>query len=482
MNIRKLLALNAIFLSLFVILAGCDDDDENYADVDGQPPVVNMTVEHVQTEAGREFTIEGIVEDKDGIRSVRLQNESLALDKTIDLITLYDELQYSYDLSYKFKTTRDFTGDNLDVLITVTDVGGRTTQKTVLVTMNGDFTAPVFTAAPDVAVTVLIKEETNLNLRFTVEDDRALDYVQVAIPEIGYEKEVKADGKLLDFSESIPLPSEAASYNLTIEAVDKSGQTTVKKSVITVSEMPDFEKMYLVDVNEPALMNSDLFGVPMLIERTEPYTYKARYYSEAAGTEIRFVPQKTDFNPICFGIDPDDNTILTDEPERSQPIVLPTANEYYEITFNTQTGQYAFQTYVPEDEPVKIGEPMYLDAGRPEEGTIPLEIGLVGAGLPNSGSWDPAQPYILTQDAGNPYLLYAEITLEAGTEVEFIIHNKHSWGWWDYKFWRWNTGEDPEFNIPQGGENPAKWQIKTSGKYMFKFDTHLLRSRFYPIN
>ena len=43
--------------------------------------------------------------------------------------------------------------------------------------MDGDFAAPVFSAAPDATVTVLMKNETKFNLRFTATDDRALDYV-----------------------------------------------------------------------------------------------------------------------------------------------------------------------------------------------------------------------------------------------------------------------------------------------------------------
>lgn len=480
MKKKKLFAM-MLFASIISGLAGCSDDD-GYADVDGQAPAITLTSEHVRTEAGREFLIEGKAEDKDGIKSIRLQNQELELDKTIDLLAIYDELLYAYNLSYKFKIPNGFTGDNLTVKVTVSDVGNRTAESSLLVTMDGDFTAPVFTSAPDHAITVLMKEETKLNLKFTVEDDKALDYVEITIPEINYTKRLEADGRVIEFNDPVILPSKKAVYNLTLTAVDKSRLVTERKSVVTVSEMPDFEKMYLVDVKEASQLNSDVFGIPMLIERVEAFTYRARYYSEAAGTEIRFVPQKTDFNPICFGIDPDDQTILTDEPDRAQPIVLPAGKVYYEITFNIITGEYAFKTYTPEDDPVAIGSPIYLDAGRPEEGTIPLEIGLVGAGLPNSGSWDPAQPYMLKQDADNPYLFTAEINLEAGTEVEFIIQTKHSWGWWPEPFWRWNTGADPEYNISNGGENPAKWKINTTGRYLFTFDTHLLRSRFYPIN
>lgn len=475
--------ITTLLLSLFILysVTGCSNDDDDFTDVDGQSPTIALTTEHIRSEAGREFLITGKVEDKDGIRSIRLVSSALELDKTIDLLTIYEELKYSYDLSYKFKTAKTFTGDNITITVTVTDVGGRSTESSLLLTMDGDFTAPTFKAAPDAEVTVLIKEDTKFNLKFSAEDDKALDYVEVSIPEISYSKKLVADGKSISHNEAITLPSSAATYNLKIVAVDKAGLITTKETLIAVSEMPDFQKMYLVDVSDAALMNSDVFGIPMLIERVKEYTYKARYYSEAAGTEIRFVPQKTDFSPICFGLDPDDDSILTDEPDRSLPLVLPTGKAYYEIEFNTRTSEYSVKTYTPTDKPVAIGTPMYLDGAGSE--TIPLEIGLVGAGLPNAGNWNTAQPYPLKLDSSNPYLFSAEMTLSAGDEVEFIIQTKHSWGWWPEPFWRWNVnGADPEYNVSNGGENPAKWKISTSGKYMFKFDTHLLRSRFYPIN
>ncbi|MDO5637289.1 MAG: hypothetical protein Q4G18_08570 [Myroides sp.] len=474
-------SIQHLFLMLLPLLLVSCNDDQGYADVDGLSPMILLETPTIRTEPGREFVIQAAIEDADGLRSVRLQNTQLDLDKTIDILTTYDELQQHYSLNYKFKTDADFTGDNLDLIITATDIGGRTTTSNIRITMDGDFMPPVFTAVPDGEITVLMKEVTTLNLRFTVEDDKQLDYVSISIPELNYSKTITASGRLVTFSETINLPSTVATYNLVLEAVDKFSLSTIRNSVITVSEMPDFSKMYLVDVDDAAKLNSDIFGIPMLIERTAPYTYKARYYAESANTKVRFIPQKTDFYPICFGISPDNTTILTDVPDISLPIVLP-GKGYYEIIFNTQNGDYSVTPYIPADIPVNLGQSIYLDAGRPEEGSIPLEIGLVGSGLPNSGNWSPAEPYILAQDSENPYVLYAEVTLSAGHQVEFIIHNRHSWGWWDYMFWRWDSSIEPEANVSQGGQNPPKWTVPTTGRYMFKFDTHLLRSKFYPIN
>ena len=340
-------ALLWAFLSLTLWTTGCSDDD-GYPDVDGQSPTLTLTTEHIESGAGHSFTIEGKLTDTDGIASIRLQCPDLYLNKTIDLIEIYGAPKTEYDLSYSYNIKRDEIGERFTVKVTVIDVGGREVSKDVLVTMDGDFASPTFTIAPDAAVTVLMKSETKFKLSFTVTDDRILDYVIINIPGIdGFDnRRVEADGKSsLSFTEQIILPNEVQSYNITMTAVDARGNETTATSTINVSEMPDFSKMYLADVKTVEELNSDVFGVPMLINHTGEFQYRARYYNKAAGTEIFFLPQKTDFTPICFGLDPEDNLKLTDDPETAKPIVLDKAGVYYEIDINVKDATYSMRTY-----------------------------------------------------------------------------------------------------------------------------------------
>ncbi|WP_419032742.1 hypothetical protein [Dysgonomonas gadei] len=477
----------SLLLILLFLLNGCSDDD-GYSDVDGLPPTIVMGSSNIKTEPGREITIKAKVEDKDGLRSINLKNAAFNLDKTIDL-TL-DSIVYSFDLNYKYKIVKGLEGDNFQLDVTATDRGGRTTTETVLVTMDGDFTNPVFTVSPDAAITVLLKTETRLNVKFTAEDDKALDLVTINIPEINYSREITTftnSGKTLEFNDPITLPSAVATYNLTLKAVDKAGLETSKTSVITVSEMPDFPKMYLADVATVAELNSDVFGVPMRIERTAAYEYKANYYCQKAGTEIFFLPQKSDFTPICFGIDPADNTKLTDDPDIAEPIVLTQANVYYEITFNVKTAIYKVKTYAIADA---------IDPVPHKFGSISLDT------WGDGGSWlqefyfgymtsNPREVSRFTQDATNPHLYYLAnpLSLEAGQKMNFVFHNWHSDGWWNYCSWRVDNSDEPEiFNYygdyknpawtkPNGADNWAKPTVKQTGSYKLYFDAHLGRAK-----
>lgn len=216
------------FLVTANLCTGCSDDND-YPDVDGQNPTMTLATDHIESGAGHRFTIEGTLEDKDGIASISLQCADLHLNKTIDLIEIYGAPQESYDLSYYFDINRNEIGERFTVKVTVTDVGGRSISQDVLITMDGDFAAPVFSAAPDATVTVLMKNETKFNLRFTATDDRALDYVTINIPGIdGFDnRRVDADGKSsLNFAEIIVFPNEPKSYNVTITAFDKKENST----------------------------------------------------------------------------------------------------------------------------------------------------------------------------------------------------------------------------------------------------------------
>lgn len=481
-NLRKLALAWGLVTMIGLSFTACNDDDTvKYPTVDGANPTLTLTPEHIQTEAGRVFTISGVVKDADGLKSITLKNSELFLDKTINLLDIYrDSLLYEYNLSYKYTANADWTTDQeFNVDITVEDVLGHTTSATVKITPDGDFTNPVFSPVPSASLTVLLQSPT-LNLNTVVSDNRSLDYVKYTIEGVTSDSIALDGATSYTLKKSITFPAEAATYPMTIVAADKAGNTVTAQSTIHVSEMPDFAKMYLVDITDEADLTSDLYGVPMLIEHTGAYQYRARYYNQKAGTQVRFVPQKTSFAPICFGLDPSNSNALISDPETSQPIVL---NEvaYYEIDFNSVSGEYSVKTYVPTDTPFPQGEE-FVENGVTQK----YELSLAGSGLPGVGNWSTSDPFILTQDAKNKYLFYGEMTLTAGTEIEFTITPKSASGWWPSPFWRFEKGENDsgenEYNTPNDGNNMSKVTVSKAGKYRFEFDTHLCRSRFYPIN
>ncbi|MDE6197517.1 MAG: hypothetical protein K2F91_06600 [Muribaculaceae bacterium] len=550
MNCKHACLLGLLAMSAMPFTS-CNDDND-WPTVDGAEPTVAIATDHVMTEAGKSVTFAGKITDADGIASINLLCPELQLDKTIDIISIYGEPLKEYDLDYQFKIQDNETGDKFDVLVTVTDVAGKSFTTKVLVTMDGDFSAPVFEAAPDSEITVLIKANTMFNLKFTATDNRAIDYINVDVEGVsGFPVRIEGEGKnRVEYEQKLPLPAAAASYNLTITAYDKAAQdgevrSTSVTSTIKVSELPDFANMYLADVATAAELNSDIFGVPMVVDHVAPYTYRARYFNEKAGTEICFIPQKTDFTPICFGPDPSDPTILGDDPETVGRIKLDKAGVYYVIDFNISTGSYKLDTYTIDE---AIDPVMHMHYGQDDintwfEWTNLNDIWWQEFFFGPFNSWgdgddkDKSVVSRMEQSKTNPHVYTLEgWKLNAGDELNFILHCWHIKGWWNVVTWRgddeadpsrfsyygwyqretphFESNEDyfkwkyidvdpeeykfmypgaPEFDLNKWAEGNSedyrknwvadKWTkptVKVSGTYRLVFDAHLERAKLVP--
>ena len=108
---------------------------EDYPTVDGQNPTISLTSDLIHAEPGRTFNITGKISDADGIKSIRLKNEGMLLDKTINLLDIYkDSLLHEYNLDYAYTPADDWTDNSSFPLeVTVEDVVGK-----VAVTLDGD--------------------------------------------------------------------------------------------------------------------------------------------------------------------------------------------------------------------------------------------------------------------------------------------------------------------------------------------------------
>lgn len=451
MRFKNLLFHGLVALPVILGAAGCSDDDD-WGSVDGKDPGLALAAEHLHTEAGRSIQVKGHLEDADGISTISLVCPELKLNKTIDIIDIYGEPLKEYDLDYAFKINNEETGDNFKINVTVTDVVGNRTAGDVLVTMDGDFAAPVFSAAPSAETTVLIKAKTNFRLKFTVTDNFGIDHVTVDMKGVpGFPITVDGNNrKEVSYEKVLDLPATAASYDLEIVAYDKAdfegkNRTTAINSVVSVSELPDFKDMYLADVATAADLNSDVFGVPMVCDHIAPYTYRARYFNTAAGTEICFIPQKTDFTPICFGPDKNDPGSLGDDPEEVGRIRLDKAGVYYEIILNTMTRAYSIKEYSVADavSPIMHMTPGMAhlnqwsnwDNGGADADWREWFIGPITGG--------PGDCMRMEQDRNNPNIFTMEWQLNAGDKAHFVIHNYHGDGWWNYTTWRVDDGQDP---------------------------------------
>lgn len=460
MNVSKHLMFASMLLSASALaFTSCSDDNE-WPMVDGLAPAVSLDGVEVHIEPGMNISIKGQLTDADGITTIRLESPGLYLDKTIDLVGIYGEPQTAYELDYNVQSTRHTDEEVFVITITVTDAGGRQTVENFTASLDGDFTAPVFTIKPDENLTVLIKDRTVLKLNFEVTDNRTVDYATIDLKKVegttetsmpGYPQTLRGNGATLVFKEEIEVPSEAATYKAYITAYDADygdgAHTVSTESTINVQELPDFDVIYLADVENEADLNGDVFGVPVAMDHIGDYKYRVRYYNATAGTQVCFIPQKGSFGPICFAPSKENAAVLGDDLEQENKLVLDKAGVYYEITVDTWNRSYQTTTYAV------------------SEAVSPVSHMQYGGDMLNTWvDWNAADPWMqkfyfgpasgpkdvleMEQDKSNPNIFTLEWNMKADTfddsgALKFIIHNWHHDGWWNYAAWRVDDSGDP---------------------------------------
>ena len=463
------------FLFAATLTTGCSDDND-YKDVDGQSPTLELASEHVRTLTGYEFKIAGKVADKDGIRSIRLQSSELYLDKIIDLVALYPETLYEYDLNYGFTIPDETEGDEFTVKVTVTDLGGRTMESNVLITMDGDYTEPTITFT-SFAENFNIAINESMTFNFTARDDKALAYLELVIPglDISERVDVEEGETEATFEKTITFPSDGVgAYIMTVRAVDAFDNVVERESTILVTRLHDYSSMYLVDfegTDNALLTDGDVWGVPMPVERMSVLQYRARYYSAVENTPIRFVANKDNFD-ICFGDDKTNPRSMTEVKENIQPIILPNKG-YYEIIFNLESGEYTVTPYTPTDAPIAIGSKLHYNDQEYE-----LKMGFVGGWFDGAPGWGgPKNIHELTQDPNNLYRLTTELTYSKEDSFDVNITPYHPDNWWTEPAWRFDGANE---SFLTGNNNDSK--RVPPGKYTFEFDTHLGQSKLLKKN
>ena len=502
--------ITALFLS-GAIIAGCSDDD-GFSAVDNQKPVISLETDGIHWEFEREFYIKAKIEDADGIKTINLKNADLMLDKTIDILAIKGSDCKSYDLDYKFTAPDSLKTEFFPVLITVEDLVGNISETTFNADMDGDLTDPKFSVEHSDTFNVIM---SSFNLKFAVSDNKKIQKVTVNFPDLNINDEITNDSKTYEYKKLINLGDENRFYDGVVAAYDAFNNKVEKKVVISRGELKDYERMYLCDVENEEDLVADVCGVPMLIDHSGEFEYTAYYYNAVAGTKIRFTPQNNSFEPVCFGLDPDNNNALSPDPALSQPIVLDEAGVYYKIVFNTKQATYTTSTYSINE----AYDPMPGKLGSDAPG-LGLNTWCTGQWNAEKGEWEGADDaWWQTFKVGlmkdnprevdpcfeynpqNPHIIQIlNCPLEKGT-VEFHPHNWHHDGWWDYCTWKPEkaTKTNPEiwkyvgsyvkvpydlkttsYNNDVENDNHCKLTIPKTGNYDIIFDIHLGRMKIVP--
>lgn len=385
---KKTISILYIIILFSGCFLGCKDDD-NYAD-DITAPEITFTENEVHYVPGREFTMEAKITDDVGLYSVYLFSEALGLD---DLIEFGRGLVTDFQLKYPFVVPSSLsTTETHEILVEVTDVSGKKTEKKLTVKLDGDIDPPVFLTVPQARLELLSKENLVYDLQFEMKDNKELASLHIQCTELAIDKKIDLSGTTAVHAEAIELGSGSGTYNFTFTLQDATGLQIQSQTTITVEEMPDFAEMYLADVFTDIELNEDEFGIPVIMDKKSAHTYELLFWSNKAGKEILFIPQPTSMKPHCFGFDEGSNLKYSDDPESVNKILLE-EKAYYRIRINVKERTYSAVKETPN---AAIVSPLFF----------------AGEGIVGRNNWWLDYP-LTVLDPDNPYEVYDEMEFSA---------------------------------------------------------------------
>lgn len=454
-------------ICLVVGLISCDDDSVR---VDSTPEFQTL-IQEISTLPGEVFLFEGLVTDPAGIKSVNFKYDAWFLDKTITK----DSLPETYSISYKFKVPANAEPFSVHTIpVTITNAGNVITTRNVVVTLDKDIAAPIITInSPVNGATVLIGSGDEINLSVAL-SDRALSKISIASSILTETLDIS--GTAYNYSKTFNI-SQPGNYTFTITAIDATGNESVATVTISVVADLQFNTMFLTDETTDSALNQDIFGIPFTTSRSQAsgetgYVFTGRYYSKAANSEVRFIPQQGSFGPFAFGADPAvPGKLVLGQDVTVTPIILPSVG-YYEVSMDIRDFTYKVTPYTPSD--ATFDQVYILGRGIFVNATVSTCVNN------NDGStlcwhFNSGKPF--TKNSNNPYLWTIDVTLkdqpnDAGVNGFILNANPSTWA----PFWRVDVnGGDPSRTIPGGGNNYVFPDSALDKDYTFTFDTHLNR-------
>lgn len=295
-----------------------------------------------------------------------------------------------------------------------------------------------------------------VSLQAKVSSPNGLQKVEILYQPWNLAQTITATGNDYTLNEPLTIPVTAALkiHSITLKATDSKGGVNMTDIKIGLQDL-NYPKIYLTNATSGDVLNGNLFGVPVSMNKLASHTYEVIYYARTAGELVRFIPNKTSLAPVAIGTDPANAGKLITDATKSLPVKLG-APGYYKINVNTLLLNYSITPYTP-------------------TGTAPSEVALVGRGFfdyPNM-NWQNALPDIILmdKDPNNPFLFTKSLKLgvPAGASyntAQFIMTTNNGWT----NFWRFDNGSSPEYAVFNGGTNADLPITTTPVTYLFVFD------------
>lgn len=451
------------FLLGFLLFIGCEKEEFMFPD--SMPRIVGEQA--LRSMPGETVTVMATITDPAGLTSVALTYDVWGVSEQRSLSA--NETSYDFTFDLLVPASADM-GSVHELTISATNINNIVTTYPIRLVLDLDVSSPNITNSTDLSGIVFLGEGDDVELIIEASDDGGIATFSIAGASLS--EVINVGAASYTYNRALNIQSEGV-YEFTVNVTDLDGNTSTETFFISALNPP--EAMYLADVDNEAALQSDLMGVPMLIdafvgEDSLGKVFEARYYNAAPNTEIRFIPNEASFSPITIGAAAESGQLATAADHSVAPIVLPDVG-YYRIVIDLRDLSYSMETYTPTDEP--FATIIFMGTGVRVNGESTCTNNADGS---DGACWWFGSGKELMPDATNPYRFHAEVELfdydpEGDGNNGFILGaNLEGWS----PFWRFDKEGTPNATVPNGGTN-FTFDSDAYGVYDATFDTHLNR-------
>jgi len=186
---------------------------------------------------GKVFSIEALLLDQVGIKNFNVYFPDWYLDNTIELTEYYpDEILFEYKLLFNFQVPGDVDEEEEFILkLTTTNLGKLSSEKNIIVRMDGDYIAPVISGVEPANNSIV--SALGFGIKFRVQDNEELKYVVFKFPHENVYDSITSfrGGKAYNYDQAFEnLPD--GKYDYYIRAVDMFENTREKSVNFSISE------------------------------------------------------------------------------------------------------------------------------------------------------------------------------------------------------------------------------------------------------
>lgn len=332
-------------------ITGCQKDH------DGVSPGSYVALSEINTFGGDTVLLSGQASNYAGLASVNIACPAWNIDQTFDLM-FQKPVVFNYE--YALIVPRNATFPQ-DVTVTVADLEGLTTTRTIPARFIADTKSPWFRTSFATQVGIDLDLDTGKGVwacNASVEDDRDLASITLSIPGIGYEETRELSGRVATFATEIVF-SEMANLPFTLTVRDATGNTTSVSAELVIAPkededpVSDFAQLYLFDAEEKA--EEYLDGYYHYMARKDAFVYSCRFRAYHDNYKLFFSDQKS-LDGNLIGVSPYVSSKLLNKKGYSVPVTIEKAG-IYTITVNLSEHTFSVSPY---DVPAAEAGPFYI--------------------------------------------------------------------------------------------------------------------------